>query len=109
MSSSYENKGDLAAKVNFPLYAIKMLTDRHFVVAGGGGAAKTGVANGFSIYQLGFNEDPPRCLATEIGKHNTGTIAIMNFTTYHDPKGKKNVPSRRSRQPLPIILYLAKV
>lgn len=47
MSSQPDPKGDLAAKVNFPLYAVKMLTDRHFVVAGGGGAAKTGVANGF--------------------------------------------------------------
>jgi prolactin regulatory element-binding protein len=33
--------------VNFPLYAVEMLTDRHFIVAGGGGAAKTGVSNGF--------------------------------------------------------------
>ena len=49
MSSPNEIKGDLAAKVNFPLYAVKMLTDRHFVVAGGGGAARTGVANGFVI------------------------------------------------------------
>ncbi len=47
MSSSDELRGDLAAKVNFPLYGIDMLTDRHFVVAGGGGAAKTGVSNGF--------------------------------------------------------------
>ena len=47
MSSSHENRGDLAAKINFPLYAVKMLTDRHFIVAGGGGAAKTGVPNGF--------------------------------------------------------------
>lgn len=51
MGSSQEGRGDLAAKVNYPLYAIRMLTDRHFIVAGGGGAAKTGVKNGFvSIY-----------------------------------------------------------
>ena len=47
MGSSQEGRGDLAAKVNYPLYAIRMLTDRHFIVAGGGGAAKTGVKNGF--------------------------------------------------------------
>jgi hypothetical protein len=29
---------------------VEMLTDRHFVVAGGGGAAKTGVSNGFVCY-----------------------------------------------------------
>lgn len=47
MGSAQELRGDPAAKVNFPLYAVEMLTDRHFVVAGGGGAAKTGVSNGF--------------------------------------------------------------
>ena len=47
MSSGNELKGDLAAKINFPVYGVEMLTDRHFVVAGGGGAAKTGVFNGF--------------------------------------------------------------
>lgn len=29
----------------FPLYTIRMLGDRHFLVAGGGGSAKTGIAN----------------------------------------------------------------
>lgn len=47
MGSTKELRGDPAAKVNFPLYAVEMLTDRHFIVAGGGGAAKTGVSNGF--------------------------------------------------------------
>lgn len=37
----------LLARVNFPLYAVEMLTSRHVLVAGGGGASKTGVANGF--------------------------------------------------------------
>lgn len=37
----------LLARVNFPLYAVEMLTSRHLLVAGGGGSAKTGVANGF--------------------------------------------------------------
>lgn len=36
----------LLARVNFPLYSIEMLTSRHVLVAGGGGQAKTGVANG---------------------------------------------------------------
>jgi len=53
MGSSQQGRGDLAAKVSYPLYAVRMLTDRHFIVAGGGGAAKTGVKNGFvSIYSL---------------------------------------------------------
>lgn len=37
----------LLARVNFPLYSVEMLTSRHILVSGGGGSAKTGVANGF--------------------------------------------------------------
>lgn len=38
---------NLLARVNFPLYCIQMLSSRHVLVGGGGGASKTGVANGF--------------------------------------------------------------
>lgn len=38
-------KGGLLARSDFPLYAVKSLDERHFLVAGGGGAAKTGIAN----------------------------------------------------------------
>ena len=30
---------------NFPLYAVNVLDKDHFLIAGGGGAAKTGVPN----------------------------------------------------------------
>ena len=30
---------------NFPLYTVNVLDEDHFVVAGGGGSAKTGVPN----------------------------------------------------------------
>lgn len=42
----------LLARVNFPLYSVEMLTSRHVLVAGGGGQAKTGVANGFVGFHL---------------------------------------------------------
>ena len=32
---------------NFPIYAINILSEDHFVVAGGGGASKTGIPNAF--------------------------------------------------------------
>ena len=38
-------KGSLLANTDFPLYAVRALGDRHFLVAGGGGQAKTGVPN----------------------------------------------------------------
>jgi len=38
-------KGVTLASTDFPLYTFRMIGDRHFLVAGGGGAAKTGVPN----------------------------------------------------------------
>lgn len=35
----------LLARVNFPLYTIAVLSDRHVLFAGGGGGAKTGILN----------------------------------------------------------------
>ena len=37
---------ELLCRVNFPLYQATMITPRHIMVAGGGGAANTGVFNG---------------------------------------------------------------
>jgi len=45
--SSRRSKGGLLARVNFPLYTVQMITNRHILVGGGGGSSKTGVANGF--------------------------------------------------------------
>lgn len=87
MGSSQQGRGDLAAKVSYPLYAVRMLTDRHFIVAGGGGAAKTGVKNGFSTFQLSFNGE--QCVATEVGRHDTGTRSVMSCATYQNAKAKK--------------------
>lgn len=42
-----KNREDILARVNFPLYAVQMLSNRHVIVGGGGGSSKTGVANGF--------------------------------------------------------------
>lgn len=47
MAPTRRNSDGLLARVNFPLYSVEMITSRHCLVAGGGGSAKTGVANGF--------------------------------------------------------------
>lgn len=47
MAPTKRSNDGLLARVNFPLYTVEMLTNRHCLVAGGGGSAKTGVANGF--------------------------------------------------------------
>lgn len=47
------------------------------MVAGGGGSAKTGVANGFEIYELFHNGR--HFVAEEIQRHETGAEVIMNL------------------------------
>ena len=39
--------GTLVDTTNFPIYAVNVLDENHFVVAGGGGASKTGIPNAF--------------------------------------------------------------
>ena len=44
---------ELLCRVNFPLYNVNMVSPRHVMLGGGGGAANTGVRNGFvSIYLI---------------------------------------------------------
>ena len=38
---------ELLCRVNFPLYNVNMVSPRHVMLGGGGGAANTGVRNGF--------------------------------------------------------------
>lgn len=40
-------QGEITATCTFPPYCIKWIGEKHFVVGGGGGAAKTGVLNRF--------------------------------------------------------------
>uniref|UniRef100_A0AC35UFL2 WD_REPEATS_REGION domain-containing protein n=1 Tax=Rhabditophanes sp. KR3021 TaxID=114890 RepID=A0AC35UFL2_9BILA len=39
----------------FPLYCVKVMGSRHFVVGGGGGAAKTGVPNYIEMFLITYN------------------------------------------------------
>ncbi|XP_066589159.1 guanine nucleotide-exchange factor SEC12 [Prorops nasuta] len=76
------NKGGLLARVNFPLYTLQMLTSRHILVGGGGGSSKTGVANGFEIFEL--SHDGTQFIAEEMTRHETGPSVVMNCATYND-------------------------
>ncbi|XP_077301285.1 guanine nucleotide-exchange factor SEC12 [Arctopsyche grandis] len=75
MAPSRRSDG-LLARVNFPLYTLQMITSRHVLVAGGGGSSKTGVANGFEIFEL--SHDSERFIAEEIIRHETGPSVVMN-------------------------------
>ncbi|KOC62665.1 Prolactin regulatory element-binding protein [Habropoda laboriosa] len=81
---SRRNNCDLLARVNFPLYTLQMLTGRHILVGGGGGSSKTGVANGFEIFELSHNGS--QFIAEELTRHETGPSVVMNCTTYNNDK-----------------------
>ena len=38
-------QGVTLVQTDFPLYTVRALGDRHFIIAGGGGQSKTGVEN----------------------------------------------------------------
>ncbi|XP_022250089.1 prolactin regulatory element-binding protein-like isoform X2 [Limulus polyphemus] len=77
-------KGHLLARVNFPPYAIHNLTERHILVAGGGGDAKCGIPNTVEIYELINNGST--CRAEPVTHYDTGSHAIMNCTVFHNGK-----------------------
>ncbi|CAD6228041.1 GSCOCG00006323001-RA-CDS [Cotesia congregata] len=104
MPSRRNNEG-LLARVNFPLYTIQMLTNRHVLVGGGGGSSKTGVANGFvciffyftfthftyhgtviylEIFEL--SHDGSNFIAEEVTRHETGPSVVMNCASFNNSK-----------------------
>ncbi|XP_041358183.1 prolactin regulatory element-binding protein-like [Gigantopelta aegis] len=75
-------KGRLLANTDFPLYAVRALGDRHFLVAGGGGQAKTGVPNAIEIYEVKLVKN--QLVASSLCRYDTGIQAVMNCATFYD-------------------------
>ncbi|KAL1458415.1 hypothetical protein WDU94_008571 [Cyamophila willieti] len=71
-----KSEGVVLAKVNFPLYTIQMVTSHHILVGGGGGSAKTGVANGFELFEL--SHDGNQFFVEDKVRHDTGDNVVMN-------------------------------
>ena len=89
---------ELLCRVNFPLYQVMMVSPRHVLVGGGGGAANTGVYNGFvswwcclfpksqgsskfywilqEIFEISHNGD--HCVAESVKRFSTDEFAVMN-------------------------------
>lgn len=68
----------LLARVNFPLYAVDMLTSRHILVAGGGGSSKTGVANGFVSVSNG-QMARPLALSLSLSEADTNQLLLFSL------------------------------
>lgn len=49
---SYFNDALALTKVDFPIYYMETISERHFIIAGGGGSSKTGVHNQINIFEL---------------------------------------------------------
>ncbi|KXJ12602.1 prolactin regulatory element-binding protein [Exaiptasia diaphana] len=65
---------------NFPLYAVDVLDGNYFLIAGGGGSARTGVPNCLCIYKLG--RDNKNVKASMVYKFDAGQRAIMNCAVH---------------------------
>ncbi|XP_077495300.1 guanine nucleotide-exchange factor SEC12 [Amblyomma americanum] len=79
--------GELLARVNFPLYSINAITERHILVTGGGGKSRTGIPNKIEIYELVPTKTT--CKAEPVTRYSTGDCAIMNSTIFFH-KGRKS-------------------
>ncbi|KPM02948.1 hypothetical protein QR98_0013740 [Sarcoptes scabiei] len=57
-------QANLLARVNFPIYCVKAITERHILIGGGGGCSKTGIANNLEIYELIYDHHTNTARAT---------------------------------------------
>jgi len=81
---------ELLARVEFPLYSVSVLSPRHLIVGGGGGAAKTGVKNGFEVLELGH--DGTKTTAESVARHETKGYAVMNMAAgKYDREDRTNI------------------
>ncbi|XP_065322198.1 uncharacterized protein LOC135929514 isoform X2 [Gordionus sp. m RMFG-2023] len=67
----------LLAITDYPLYCVKALNNRYFLVAGGGGCSKTGVDNSLAIYEIEI--DNQRIYGKIVSLLDMGLYAPMNM------------------------------
>ena len=72
MAENNITKCSLLARVNYPLYSVKSISERHILVAGGGGQSKTGIANTCEIYELIYDPAINTCRANLVTHCDTG-------------------------------------
>uniref|UniRef100_H2Z1G3 Uncharacterized protein n=1 Tax=Ciona savignyi TaxID=51511 RepID=H2Z1G3_CIOSA len=65
-------------KLHFPLYCCQCVGGNRFVVAGGGGAAKTGVKNCMQLLEIGKTRG--KYMGTTLEQLDTGLHAVMNMS-----------------------------
>lgn len=70
------------ARLSFPPYVVSTLSERHVLLAGGGGSSRTGVGNRLEVYKLLPGERRTQCIA----KTETGDEALMNGVFFNHDK-----------------------
>ena len=80
----------LTASNNPDVYYPFIFSPRHLIVGGGGGAAKTGVKNGFEVLELGH--DGTKTTAESVARHETKGYAVMNMAVgMYDREDRTNM------------------
>ena len=77
----------LLARVNFPPYFVSPITNRHILVAGGGGSSKTGISNSLEVYELEYEIEKDVIHAERVFHVDTGNTAFMNGTVFETDQG----------------------
>jgi len=72
-----ETPPELLCRVDFPLYSTAMISPRHLLLAGGGGAANTGVKNGFEIFEITTNGE--NVIGESITRFYTGEFSVYSL------------------------------
>lgn len=89
MGSSGE-QAELLCRVDFPLYAISVLSPRHVMVGGGGGAANTGVKNGLQVFEISCTGE--QVVGESVTRHFTGEFSVYSMAV--KPAGNNNEGGR---------------
>ena len=104
---SVETSADLLCRVDFPLYSTAMvgwsssfrlvtiiypdqISPRHLMLAGGGGAANTGVKNGFEIFEITTNGE--NVIGESVTRFYTGEFSVYSLAVR--PAVNNNVTHR---------------
>ncbi|KAK4324454.1 hypothetical protein Pmani_004902 [Petrolisthes manimaculis] len=75
------------ASLNYPSYALCMVSGRHVLVGGGGGAAKTGIKNQFDVFEL--YHDGTQTKGERVLSHDVGDDCITNMTGWSKATSNK--------------------
>uniref|UniRef100_A0A914RNP9 Uncharacterized protein n=1 Tax=Parascaris equorum TaxID=6256 RepID=A0A914RNP9_PAREQ len=88
-NSPSKKRPPIIAQCSTPIYCVKSVGSRHILLAGGGGAAKTGVANHIETLLLSFDRFTRRQPSNNVD--GTTVKAYLTSTIETDPHATMNM------------------